>query len=322
MDERIPVFELNRGSGELLRGVAIFYVLLGHTGYIEWGGAAGVVLFLILSGFGIDQSCQKHGMERYWQKRLQRVWLPYIPIGLIGIMMKRVYNPGGIICTILGLDFNRIADKTMWFVSYVLFWYAAYCILTCILCKVRKGKLKSMTMLAGLLLFGFFIRWLYTKGIVWHENSCADNYFFCFPLGVALSELSRVRIQRSGRIILWAVFTFLCLTYVMRVYPRAAHVPTMAAMGLFPVFALQCIKIKGKTAFFFRWFGRYSYPIYLFEGLVLEKRMVWFAPLGAQVLIDLAFIVITTCISVLYWDGVFKPMLSLLGVQSRADHEA
>ena len=40
-----------------------------------WGGMF-VAVFLILSGYGINESFHKHGLKDYWHKRLTKVVVP------------------------------------------------------------------------------------------------------------------------------------------------------------------------------------------------------------------------------------------------------
>ena len=78
MNERAPVLALSRDVSAMLKGIAILLVLLGHTGVVRMGGAGGVALFLIVSGYGLHCSWESGGPEGYWRKRAQKVWLPYI----------------------------------------------------------------------------------------------------------------------------------------------------------------------------------------------------------------------------------------------------
>ncbi|MCR5137830.1 MAG: acyltransferase [Oscillospiraceae bacterium] len=305
MEAKVPLFTLSREDSNLLKGLAVLQLLLTHTGYM--GGEGGLVLFMIVSGFGVEQSYRSSGLRLYWNKRIRKVWLPYVPIGLMGILLYNINYPGGIICSLLGLDFNRIADKTMWYISYILAWYAAYYLVTAATGKIGKEPLSTVLKLAGLLVFGFLFRKLYQLG-VWHENSGADNYIYAFPFGVLLNSLSRVEVKNSIRNWLWGVILFVCLIYMMKYYPWPFHVPMAMIMGIIQVAMVECVSIRGKAANLIMWFGKYTYPIYLIEGLVLGKRNLWFGALGAQPLIDLGFIAITAGIAVLYWDGIYSKL--------------
>ena len=45
---------------------------------IEYPAGVGVSLFLILSGYGIELSVKKNGLNKFWIKRFFRVLVPYI----------------------------------------------------------------------------------------------------------------------------------------------------------------------------------------------------------------------------------------------------
>lgn len=45
-----------------LKGIAILFVLFGHTNFLDSSGAWGVHIFLLLSGYGLECSYQKNGI--------------------------------------------------------------------------------------------------------------------------------------------------------------------------------------------------------------------------------------------------------------------
>lgn len=40
-------------------------------------GGIGVSMFLVVSGYGLNESYKKHGLKDFWKKRFVRVYLPY-----------------------------------------------------------------------------------------------------------------------------------------------------------------------------------------------------------------------------------------------------
>lgn len=59
-----------------LRGIAILLVIVHHVG-LRLGdnvftplGGIGVALFLIISGYGLNESFKKNGNKSFWQKKL------------------------------------------------------------------------------------------------------------------------------------------------------------------------------------------------------------------------------------------------------------
>ena len=53
-----------------IKGIAILLVILGHMGVIDCGGAIGVHMFLIISGYGIAISLENNGVKKYLSKRI------------------------------------------------------------------------------------------------------------------------------------------------------------------------------------------------------------------------------------------------------------
>ncbi len=82
----ITVNMLDRSHTEAIRGIAILLVVLGHSAG-EFGtrvlnpfGSCGVVLFLIVSGYGVCKSYELKGLKHFWVKKFLHILLPYIII--------------------------------------------------------------------------------------------------------------------------------------------------------------------------------------------------------------------------------------------------
>lgn len=64
-----------------LKGIAIVIIILSHTMgcftrvFTPLGGI-GVAMFLILSGYGLNESFKRNGIGSFWKKRFLRVWIP------------------------------------------------------------------------------------------------------------------------------------------------------------------------------------------------------------------------------------------------------
>ena len=317
-NEKQSLISLDKSKSTILKGIAIAFVLLGHTGYYSWGGAGGVALFLILSGFGIDRSFQNNRREMYWNKRVRKVWLPYSLVGIFDVIVLQARGKRQIICTILGLDFGLIVDKTMWYISFILLWYLAYYLLSFPLSWIKKSGAKEAFKLMGLVGTAFLLRYLHYKG-VWHSSSGANLYVLAFPIGVGFSILGRLNTKEHFVKLLWLVVLFVSATYLFKVYWGVYTSTKALAMAIQPVAILQLIEIQGRIKHFLLWLGKFAYPIYLFEGLFLSVRNTWFAIMGLQPLIDLACFVATLIAAVVYWSAYqqferFLPIDSLIKI--------
>ena len=305
MVERVPLFHLDGEDSTILRGIAILFVLLGHTDYYDWGGAGGVVLFLILSGYGMNLSCRKGGLERYWNKRLRKVYFPYLMVALFVLAGWRIRSKRVILCTLLGLDLGLIADPTMWYISFILLWYLVYYgILR--LCRVTRNEtVQTVLLLLCLVAASFGFRILSEKGL-WHQDSGAWLYVFAFPLGVLLGELTKMKVRENTRTVIQLAILLLTSAYMLGEYGRVKNTTMAMIMGIQPIAIVLAVKIRGRLAAVLSWFGRYSYPIYLMEGIFLPNRNALFARLSCQVLIDLAFFGVSIAAALIFWGAYSK----------------
>ena len=109
-----------------IKGIAMLIIMLGHcSGHYVGGrlltpcGGIGVSLFLIASGYGLNESFLKHGLADFWKKRILRVWMPYALITLIAVPF----------CWVSWSDFWQqiVCVRCLyWFVPYVLGWYVGF----------------------------------------------------------------------------------------------------------------------------------------------------------------------------------------------------
>lgn len=181
----IPIL-LDRRNTNMLRGIAavgifVFHGLLGldiSPVFNLWGGMF-VAIFLILSGYGINESYRQHGLKEYWTKRWGGVWLPTL-------LMLCAYNllspEGSLRRAVLEATF---IEPTYWFVFCVTGWYVVYW-----LSRRWLGRWFWMPL-------ALFALWsLNVKTSALH---LAAEQALCFPLGVWIS-CRRKRLEGlSGR---------------------------------------------------------------------------------------------------------------------------
>ena len=360
LDERVPLFSLDRRKSEILRGFAILFVLLVHTWYYTYGGSAGVSLFIMLSGYGLDCSFEKNGLTGYWRKRFFKVWLPACLVGLFDVLALRA--EGGFwvfLCTITGLDFGKHYDPSLWFISYIMLWYLLYWLMARISLLFKEKRTGTLVRIAGLSLCSVGFYWLKDLGI-WNDTINTGLYIPFFPLGVALAALSRIKVRERVRRLIWLAFFFLSLGYSFRVYMATESVglaiaitfamctillggvftvrkdiwtgtkerwlaslvlialalalvllvrtqPSVFIVSLAPAMQIlapsQLVRLRGGLERVLLWFGKYSYPIYLFEWPIFLRRKGWFGGLGYQPLIDLCFILLTALFAWAFWEA-------------------
>ena len=299
---RLPLFALDRKQSNMLRGIAILLVLLGHTQIVTQGGFGGVALFLILSGYGLNSSCESRGLKDYWPRRFQKVWLPYFFVGILDVFLLRAQGAGAVLCTLTGLDLGLIADKTMWYVSYIFFWYLVYYVLARLFGGL-PGRKKRIFIAAGLLLACVPCILLSRVGF-WHQGSGSKAYFLCFPLGVGMSVCRGFRTSRRLRTALWAAVLLGCAAYLCLPLLGVRDLTYLTAMSMAgaAIAVLQLLPVGGWPEKALLRIGEYSYPLYLVEGLFLLLWRDWVTAMPAKWMADLAFFAASAAAAVLYWN--------------------
>ena len=80
---------MDRTHTNLLRGLSIILITICHIEqalgvlHVQYFAAAGVAIFLVVSGYGITKSYQKKGLQGFWKGRLVSVILPYYFIRIL-----------------------------------------------------------------------------------------------------------------------------------------------------------------------------------------------------------------------------------------------
>lgn len=157
---------LDRNYTTCMKGWAILIIMLCHCS-TYWGvyytplGGIGVAIFLILSGYGLNESYKKNGLDGFWLKRIGRMMIPYtIVIGLMTLVCgySWVWFLRNVLCI----------DTYYWFIAfmmycYVLFWFVTvmpiFCkyricifLLLCVPCFLYLNSEQALSFTAGILL--------------------------------------------------------------------------------------------------------------------------------------------------------------------------
>ena len=182
-------WNISKEQSSFIKGIAIIEVIFGHCGLVECGGAIGVDLFLLISGYGIYLSYTKTDGNRYWIKRVESVYFPYLFCTLCFIVYRIIIGNNmtwpQIIVSLLGLDFDLNLDPTMWYISYVFVMYIfawGYIELS------KTKRFIGFFMVWGIVLFVTTCGYKY---LIWHKGTIAWAYGLTFPLGLLLAEHKR-----------------------------------------------------------------------------------------------------------------------------------
>lgn len=314
---------LTRDEVAKIKAIGILFVLFGHTQQILWGGASGVAMFLIVSGYGMAESYLNKGLGLFWNKRIKAVWLPYF----VAAVMKLLGMWGGgrsyIAATLLGADFSRNIDPTMWYISFVFLWYLIF-YAAAKLTELAKleGRAKSAALSIICLLMCIPYRYICLHTRVFDMYSGAGVYVVFFPLGVMLSTLNRLdfeayRKHESG---IWAVVLFFSTALIIRKYrPDGYGTAVALAFAMQMMAVVKLVPTGERLTKVLGWFGKYAYAIYLFEGVVLGRRAMWFANFGAQINIDIAFAVVSIAMGYVFLEYVYKNLAKTFKLEELTD---
>ena len=160
---------------DIVRGVAIILVIICHMNnrlgvvriFTPFGGIA-VSLFLLLSGYGLNESYKRKGLNGYWIKKIVRIFLPYAIFISVLTLSRQDMN-------ITSYFLDVLAIKTsLWYVEFLFRWYLVFWLIK---------KYVRQYALCAFFLFGvimFFIS----------ESPLEREQVFAFPVGVAISYYS------------------------------------------------------------------------------------------------------------------------------------
>lgn len=98
---------------------AIIIIIIQHVSggfeirYLTPLGGIGVAMFLILSGYGLNESYKKKKSGGYWKKKVVRVLIPYLIVSMVVIGLQ-------ILCSF------KIEIPYYWYLDFILFWYLVF----------------------------------------------------------------------------------------------------------------------------------------------------------------------------------------------------
>lgn len=265
-----------RECSTVLKGIAIMLVIFGHRGFIDGAGSWGVLIFLVLSGYGLSKSALGKGLGGYWRSRIVGVLAPYVlfsvlQLGLSFALGERV-GVGNVLCTLTGLDFGLNVDPTMWYISFIFVCYAVF------FGAWRAYEQRGAAAFTLVLFVGFvLIAAVGLSHLVWHKGTAAWTYFWAFPAGALLAMYEN---KLSGGGISLAVYIFAlfaALVTVVLMYGTShgsINLFVYSTAGAVLVTLLVKFLLDGPAGIalvkVLRPFGNASYSMYLNEGFLIR----------------------------------------------------
>jgi peptidoglycan/LPS O-acetylase OafA/YrhL len=131
-------------STRTLRGIAIIFLIFGHFSIkcvegvlpTEYAGEYAVIIFLLLSGIGLTKA---YGISRldgtFLSKRIKRLFIPlWITLilfySLDYLLLNRTHPVSKFILSVIGIINQDPPNGPDWFISYILFLYFVYYIVS------------------------------------------------------------------------------------------------------------------------------------------------------------------------------------------------
>lgn len=268
--------EFSRSHTNMLRGLSMLLIICHHISGIfidQWQrlltpmGGVGVAVFLVISGYGINESYKKHGLKHFWLKKLLRVFLPCFLFELIVYYICLDHFDTTSLSYII-LDITCLRSR-LWFVSFILYMYVIYYVSTRWIYKYRL-LVMAVCGIAILLLL---------KGVEGEQG-------FSFMVGVLISEKKETIIPyltKHGHglsvMLLTVGFFFLAIKQlpIIRAFSETAIYNAVQTMIKLPL-ALALILVTLKATWlqrnrFMSFCGKISYELYIvhitvFFGLI------------------------------------------------------
>ena len=262
---------LDRNHTLISRGLAGVCIMTQHitndlgTSVFTMLGGTGVAIFLILSGFGLNESFKKHGLEKYWKKRILNVFLIYALFEMFMLPIRKDWN--GIISFLL--DITCLKTKA-WFLHYLLILYVCYWLINKFLYK-REIRAVCWAIIAALtLIFG---------------SDLEREQALSFVLGILISANKEKIIaclgKRNNMIMVTSLsyavsFGFLFLKHTAYIRSLFGTIPyALIQIGIKMPLAIGIMMLVYSLSNLFnsapfKWLGKISFELYLVHLVLLR----------------------------------------------------
>ena len=267
-----------------LKGISILTVLWVHVGAcygiggIQFIGTVGVSLFIIFSGYGLELSVSKNGLNDYWKKRILHVMLPYWLVEGIGLFISgrltfRTY--------VLDCLFLKPAVGPGWFMQYIMICYLLFYLAIVVIQKINPKEPEKLEIK---LLYGVFLIWFIIDSLFFFfffMPFLKARQMLCFPFGVSIAKNRGAFEKAAGRPVTFFLGSLIGLLFMgITQIPAVKELPFLLqnVLSLFTVFPLAIAVLSLTNRY--RWFvnnwvlkqiGIVSFEIYLVHAFTLEK---------------------------------------------------
>jgi peptidoglycan/LPS O-acetylase OafA/YrhL len=263
---------LKKNHTKIMKGVAIICVVLSHIGSANNIriaaplGGMGVAIFLICSGYGLNESAKKDfDFKLFWLKRIKAVFLPYAVIRLVVVLARNQFELKTYILDVLCI---KPMYSLGWYLTYLLICYMLFYFSEIL--KYLFGNKVKLSFLTIAFLISFFVspRTLqaeqsvsFLTGIFLSEETVKDNRFI-------VDDNPKKTITIIVMLIIMGMVAF---SIKQAFTPQTEYVVSFLQLiykfgwALMLVFLVNLLR-KKMSLRFFSFMGTISYEIFLFHG--------------------------------------------------------
>ncbi|WP_026889107.1 acyltransferase family protein [Clostridium beijerinckii] len=259
----------------VLKGVAMVLVLVSHIGGYGYNiavthplGAIGVCIFLIVSGYGLNESIKRKGRKCYFKNRIKRVMIPYWIVILISYITLS-FSKDTILNLIQYMFLLKLPEGSYWYIEFILCWYVFFYFIS----LIKNRNKKALVMIVVAIIFSLLN--LSDRVYVWQIVS--------FPIGVIISDYADTIYKMSLKAKKATIFIpliVLVISVIIKKMPfvennelgftdTLCQITLSLSAGIFIViimYILYDLKVWKITSYI----GEISYELYLVHPLLLS----------------------------------------------------
>lgn len=178
----------------ILKAVSALFVLINHmvdwllrgvvsdVYVIEFFGRlsdVGMFLFLFMSGYGLYKSYRNDNLDGYWEKKIERIYIPLLFANIIGaltyhLILNHKSDRAMILFGIISKEFI-IYNPVTWYLHYLFYWYLIFWIIHRFV-KHQKCRIVFLCIFSA-------VMWYFTP----ETYGLANEYCLAFFLGGIIS---------------------------------------------------------------------------------------------------------------------------------------
>lgn len=209
---------MNQNFTKGLKGFSILLIVWCHIGAIldanniQFIAGIGVSIFLICSGFGLEQSYKKNGLKKFWQKKFFKICIPFWIVEFLGICITEKFD---LELWVLDFFFIKPATSYGWYMQYVMICYIIYFLGKLLLQKFANYRNIDIYFYE----ISFLIYFIVKSTILVNENIpfLESRQMLSFLFGILLSKRLKDRIGEENHIkvyILSAILIIIGLAFM------------------------------------------------------------------------------------------------------------